>query len=85
MNGADVTSERLLTLRDIQASAGVSRVTAWRWTQEHGLRVIRVGRCVRIRERDWLAFLAKHTSGGESEGGIGQDNVNAASNGGTAP
>jgi len=60
--------ERLLTLAQIRQAAGVSEVTVWRWTRENGLRVIRCGRFVRCRESDWLAWLTKHTSGGEGGG-----------------
>lgn len=75
-------SERLLTLADIQQSANVSRPTVWRWTQERGLKSIRVGRCVRIRERDWLAFLAKHTIQNTNESDAGKTGIDQANAGG---
>ena len=57
-------TERLLRLQEIQQAAGVSRVSVYRWTHERGLRTVRVGGCVRVRESDWLAWLAKHSSEG---------------------
>lgn len=55
-------TERLLTLKEIQDAAGVSRATVFRWRHEHGLKMLRVGGCVRIRETDWKAWLEKHTT-----------------------
>jgi len=60
-------TERLLRLQEIQQAAGVSRVTIYRWTHERGLKTIRCGGCVRVRESDWLAWLAKHSSEGSGE------------------
>ena len=53
-------SERFLKLKEVQAMLGVSRATLWRWTAEQGLRVVRVGNVVRIRESDLQAFLSRH-------------------------
>jgi hypothetical protein len=36
----------------------------FRWRYERGLRTIRVGGCVRVRESDWLEWLAAHASDG---------------------
>jgi predicted DNA-binding transcriptional regulator AlpA len=67
MNSA---GERLLTLKEIQEIAKTSRTTVWRWTQQHGLKTIRIAGCVRVRERDWLEWLEKHsTSGNGTESG----------------
>jgi excisionase family DNA binding protein len=64
MNTPTPQTERLLTLKEIQLAGGnVSRATVYRWRQEHGLRMVRVGGCVRVREGDWLAFLERHTEG----------------------
>ena len=60
-------TERLLRLQEIQRAAGVSRVSVYRWTHERGLKTIRVGGCVRVRESDWLAWLAKHSSEGNGD------------------
>ena len=56
--------ERLLRLAEIQKAAGVSRVTIYRWTHERGLRTVRVGGCVRVRESDWQKWLTDHASEG---------------------
>jgi len=55
---------RLLKLQEIQRAAGVSRVTLYRWTHERGLRTVRVGGCVRVRESDWLRWIAEHSTEG---------------------
>jgi hypothetical protein len=34
----------------------------WRWQVEQGLKVVRVGNVVRIRERDLQVFLSRHES-----------------------
>jgi len=54
--------ERFLTIGDIQQMLTVSRSTVWRWQAEHGLKVVRVGACVRVRESDLQAFLKRHES-----------------------
>jgi len=58
------TTERLLRLQEIQRAAGVSRVTVYRWCHERGLRTIRVGGCVRVRESDWQRWLSEHSTEG---------------------
>jgi len=63
------TTERLLRLAEIQKAAGVSRVTLYRWTHERGLKTIRVGGCVRVREGDWQKWLSDHASEGVSGDG----------------
>ena len=50
-------TERLLRLQDIQKAADVSRVTVYRWTHERGLRTVRVGGCVRVKETEWQRWL----------------------------
>ncbi len=40
----------------------VSRATLWRWTAEHGLKVVRVGNVTRVRESDLQTFLNRHES-----------------------
>lgn len=56
--------ERFLTLSEVRAMLNVSRATIWRWTAEHGLKVVRVGDVVRIRESDLQAFLSRHETSG---------------------
>jgi excisionase family DNA binding protein len=53
-------SDRFLKLKDVQDLLGVSRTTLWRWQAEHGLKVVRVGDIVRVRESDLLLFLKRH-------------------------
>jgi excisionase family DNA binding protein len=55
-------SNRFLKLKDVQDLLGVSRTTLWRWQAEHGLKVVRVGDVVRVRESDLQAFLERHES-----------------------
>jgi excisionase family DNA binding protein len=59
-------SERLLTLKDVCGRLQISGVTAWRLHAERGLKVIRIGRAVRVRESDLEAWLEKNTSGGDN-------------------
>lgn len=58
--------DRFLKLKDVQDLLGVSRSTLWRWTAEHGLKVVRVGDVVRIRESDLQTFLSRHETHGAS-------------------
>jgi excisionase family DNA binding protein len=58
--------ERFLKLSEVQGMLGVSRTTLWRWQAEQGLRVVRVGDVVRVRESDLQAFLKRHETGGAS-------------------
>jgi excisionase family DNA binding protein len=63
--------ERLLTPKELCERLKVSRVTGWKLTAERGLRCIKIGRSVRIRERDLEAWLEKHAAGGvAAEGGV---------------
>jgi excisionase family DNA binding protein len=56
------TSDHYLKLREVQDLFGVSRSTVWRWQAEHGLKVVRVGDVVRVRESDLQQFLKRHES-----------------------
>ena len=56
--------ERLLTLREVQELANLSKVTLWRAARRGDLRTIRVGRTVRIRPSDYREFLERHTCAG---------------------
>ena len=59
-------TDRFLKLQEVQRMFGISRTTLWRWTNEQGLKVVRVGGVCRIRESDLQAFLARHERlGGE--------------------
>jgi excisionase family DNA binding protein len=55
-------SDRFLKLKEVQDLIGVSRTTLWRWQAEQGLKVVRVGDVVRVRESDLQAFLKRHES-----------------------
>jgi len=55
--------DRFLTLAEVRGMLNVSRATLWRWTAEHGLRVVRVGGVTRIRECDLQAFIKRHETG----------------------
>jgi excisionase family DNA binding protein len=52
--------EQFLKLKQVQERFSVSRATVWRWTSERGLKVVRIGGSVRVRESDLLAFVEKH-------------------------
>lgn len=62
-------AERLLTMRELAERLRVSRVTAWRCVAERNLKCIRIGRAVRIRERDLEAWLERNATGGDGDGG----------------
>ena len=62
-----MNSERFFKLGEVQAMLGISRATLWRWTSEHGLKVVRVGSVTRIRESDLQAFLSRHETGTEPQ------------------
>ncbi len=56
--------DRFLRLKEVQELLGVSRSTLWRWHAERGLKVVRVGDVVRVRESDLQAFLSRHEAAG---------------------
>ena len=58
------TDDRFLKLKDVQELLSVSRSTLWRWQAQHGLKVVRVGDVVRVRESDLQAFLKRHETAG---------------------
>ena len=51
---------RLVDLLAISMAAGISVRTVQSWVAEGRLRVTRLGRCVRVRVSDWIAFLEQH-------------------------
>jgi len=57
--------ESFLTLQQVQDLLAISRTTLWRWQAEHGLKVVRVGDVVRIRESDLQEFLRRHEAHGD--------------------
>lgn len=67
-------SERFLRLKEVQDRLAVSRTTLWRWENERGLKVVRVGNVARIRESDLQEFLNRYDgarSAGSSPGESG--------------
>jgi excisionase family DNA binding protein len=67
--------DRFLKFQEVQAMFGVSRTTLWRWTQERGLKVVRIGDVVRVRESDLQVFLNRHETTGT---GAHSSNANGA-------
>ena len=63
MNAA---GDKFLTMTDVGQRLQCSRTTVWRLVNERGLRVIRSGGLVRVRESDLDGWLAKHSTGGET-------------------
>ena len=59
--------EKFLRLRDVQAQMCISRATLWRWTAEHGLKVVRIGGVVRIRESDLNEFVERRLKAAATE------------------
>jgi excisionase family DNA binding protein len=57
--------EHLLTFQQVAELAGVSRWTVWRWHTAEGLRVVKIGSVVRVKQSDWESFVARHLNGGE--------------------
>ena len=54
--------ERLFTLEQIQQAGNFSRSTLYRLRHGGGLRVVTIAGLVRVRERDWLAWLDKNAA-----------------------
>ena len=73
VNTAEIAAakpEKLHTLAEIQAAANFSRSTLYRLRHGGGLRTITIAGLVRVRERDWQAWLDKNATAQE-----GGDNV----------
>ena len=52
---------QLLTVAELASRSGTSRA-AWRkWIAERRVPVVKVGRCVRVRESDFEQFLRRNT------------------------
>lgn len=56
--------DRYFKLSEVQAMLEISRSTLWRWHSERGLKIIKVGNLVRVKESDLLAFLKRHQTVG---------------------
>src|SRR3974390_3284858 len=66
--------ERFLKLSEVRQVLGVSRATVWRWINERGLRVVKVGGVSRVRASDLQEFLKRYEIG-ESPG-VAERNAN---------
>lgn len=53
-------TDQYLTLKEVRERLAVSRATLWRWINERGLRVVKVGDITRIRQSALDEFVAKH-------------------------
>jgi excisionase family DNA binding protein len=61
-------SEQLLTLKQVGQRLQVSRTSVWRAINERGLRCVRFGGLVRVKETDLAAWIEKHsTTGGGTD------------------
>ena len=60
-----MSSNQFLRFQDVQTRLCVSRTTLWRWCNERGLKVVRVGNVARIRESDFDAFMGRHEAAGD--------------------
>jgi excisionase family DNA binding protein len=54
--------DRFLKLSEVRQMLSVSRSTLWRWQEERGLKVVKIGDVTRIRESDLMAFLKRYES-----------------------
>jgi excisionase family DNA binding protein len=52
----------LLTLPEVAAATGVSRITAWRWAKSGMLRGYQMGRSWRVFAGDLEAFIRKSSN-----------------------
>lgn len=60
-----MSEDKLLLPREIQERGRFSRWTFHRLVKSGELPVIRHSHLIRVRESDWLKFLALHTEGGD--------------------
>ncbi len=52
----------LLALAQVATRLQISRVTCWRLHAERGLRVVKIGRSIRVRPADLEAWLEKNSA-----------------------
>lgn len=64
MNISDQTEPLLFTLKDAARRLSVSKRTLERENQRGRLRVVRIGRSVRVRHADLLAYLSGTSAAG---------------------
>lgn len=62
-------AERYLTIRDLCERLQCSRTTAWRLISERGLRCVRSGGLVRVKESDLSLWIEKNTTVGNGTDG----------------
>ena len=67
MKELESMEDRLMKLQEVEKQAGVSRATLYRWRHDRGLKMVKVGGCVRIRESDWAAWITAYTATPESD------------------
>ena len=60
---ANKPEDKWMTVEEVAAHANVSRMTAWRWRNEQGLKFTKIGNVVRIRRSELDRFLNKHMQG----------------------
>lgn len=66
-----VQDEKLLTLAQVGEILQISRTSVWKLIAEGGLRRLKYGKIVRVRQSDLEAWLEKHTTSGDNgEGGV---------------
>jgi hypothetical protein len=57
----------LMTIVDLEKDSQISRHT-WRvWIRQRKLKIVRLGRCVRIEERVYRDFLAQNVTGQDGQ------------------
>ena len=59
--------ERLLTLAQVGERLQIGRTSVWKAIVEGGLRRVKFGKIVRVKEGDLLAWIEKHAAATEGE------------------
>ena len=54
--------DKLLTVKDLQDRLRISRSMAWKLVYSGEIPHVKIGRCVRVRESDVLAFVDRCAS-----------------------